>query len=841
MVAGPLESLYRALPPGLRAALPARLEIWLRDRALPALKGARAAHRLEARLWAGFSETALPALEALAAQSSSRSATRSAAPREAANACLALARWRGARGEFEEALGSLAAARGHLPGLARDRRHYLLEALFLARLRRVEEARACLAARRVGGGPGMGRFDPSLPWVAATAWNPALSGDPGDTGRALAEINAGFARFGVSPVTRADPGAPLGLDNLRGQAAPRSLTGGPLVSVILPFFNAEAVLGTALESLRAQSWDALDVLMIDDAGTDGGAAIAADFAARDPRFRLIRQPVNSGAYAARNLGLGQARGEYVTTHDADDWSHPEKIARAMTALRKGSAPVTLTDWVRADDALCFWGSWCPSPNQPLLDFSSALFARALVDRVGPWDTARIGADREFLSRIRRLTGARMPEAVSKGCPLAFGRLSEGSLTRAGATHAATARHGIRRDYHEAAAAWHATLSPPALREGHPPFFPAPATIRADRGEAGRPRDLLFIGDFNLLGGTTQSALHMLDAARAAGLSCALFHHRRQDLDPTRPLSPAIRARAAAGETRILAPGERITAKTVVLTYPPLLDTGLDRFPEIAHERLAVVVNQMAERDLARRHPVYDPGRVRANLRRLLGEEGIWLPISARVRALMEGDPRYPVPAPATWTPLIDTASWCARAPLWRGGARAVPVIGRHGRDHALKWPADPKAIRDAYCVDRPAEVRFLGGAAQAIARLGGRPRNWRVLPFGAAPARDFLADLDFFLHYPDPEYIEEFGRAPMEAMAVGVPVILPPEFEPTFGPAALYAAPEAVWPLIAALWRDETAWRARVAAGRAFVAASCDSRLFAGRLATLAALAPEAG
>jgi glycosyltransferase involved in cell wall biosynthesis len=163
------------------------------------------------------------------------------------------------------------------------------------------------------------------------------------------------------------------------------------------------------------------------------------------------------------------------------------------------------------------------------------------------------------------------------------------------------------------------------------------------------------------------------------------------------------------------------------------------------------------------------------------------------------------------------------------------VIGRHGRDHALKWPAEATAIRSAYCVDRPAEVRFLGGAAQAIARLGGRPRNWRVLPFGAEPARAFLAGLDFFLHYPDPGYVEEFGRAPMEAMAVGVPVILPPEFEPTFGPAALYAPPEGVWPLVERLWRDEAAWAARVAAGRAFVAERCDSRLFAARLAALSA------
>ena len=75
-------------------------------------------------------------------------------------------------------------------------------------------------------------------------------------------------------------------------------------------------------------------------------------------------------------------------------------------------------------------------------------------------------------------------------------------------------------------------------------------------------------------------------------------------------------------------------------------------------------------------------------------------------------------------------------------------------------------------------------------------------------------------------------------MALGVPVILPPEFEPTFGAAALYAPAGEVWPLLARIWRDEAAWRARAAAGRAFARGSCDAGLFPGRLDTLAALAP---
>ena len=74
----------------------------------------------------------------------------------------------------------------------------------------------------------------------------------------------------------------------------------------------------------------------------------------------------------------------------------------------------------------------------------------------------------------------------------------------------------------------------------------------------------------------------------------------------------------------------------------------------------------------------------------------------------------------------------------------------------------------------------------------------------------------------------------MEAMAAGVPVILPPEFEPTFGEAALYAPPEEVWELVARLWRDRALWEERAAAGRGFVAATCDYPELPRRLARLA-------
>jgi glycosyltransferase involved in cell wall biosynthesis len=92
---------------------------------------------------------------------------------------------------------------------------------------------------------------------------------------------------------------------------------------------------------------------------------------------------------------------------------------------------------------------------------------------------------------------------------------------------------------------------------------------------------------------------------------------------------------------------------------------------------------------------------------------------------------------------------------------------------------------------------------------------------GAMEPRAFLSGLDFYVHYPHEDRIEEFGRAPIEAMAAGVPVILPPAFQETFGAAVLYAEPEAVWDTIQDLWRDEQAYLARARGGRDFVLQHC--------------------
>src|SRR5699024_11712161 len=90
------------------------------------------------------------------------------------------------------------------------------------------------------------------------------------------------------------------------------------------------------------------------------------------------------------------------------------------------------------------------------------------------------------------------------------------------------------------------------------------------------------------------------------------------------------------------------------------------------------------------------------------------------------------------------------------------------------------------------------------------PDNWHVYPFGTKKPRDFLKSLDFFVYYTHPDWVEAFGRVIFEAMATGVPVIIPPLYKELFGEAAIYAEPEDVQETVEHLMQDPELYDAQV-------------------------------
>ena len=116
------------------------------------------------------------------------------------------------------------------------------------------------------------------------------------------------------------------------------MTRQPLISVIVPVYNAEKYLTRCVNSILAQEPCNLEIILVDDGSRDGSPALCDDFAARDPRVRVIHK-ANGGVSAARNDGIESARGEYIAFCDNDDHYAPGMLARLLALCTENDCDI----------------------------------------------------------------------------------------------------------------------------------------------------------------------------------------------------------------------------------------------------------------------------------------------------------------------------------------------------------------------------------------------------------------------------------------------------------------------------------------------------------------------
>ena len=119
-----------------------------------------------------------------------------------------------------------------------------------------------------------------------------------------------------------------------------------LLSVVVPVYRVRGYLRQCLDSLLGQAFGDFEVVAVDDCSPDGSGVILAEFAARDPRLRVVSSPVNVGLGQARNLGFEHATGEYVWFVDSDDWLAAGALAAVARRLRETDADVLIVGWDR---------------------------------------------------------------------------------------------------------------------------------------------------------------------------------------------------------------------------------------------------------------------------------------------------------------------------------------------------------------------------------------------------------------------------------------------------------------------------------------------------------------
>jgi glycosyltransferase involved in cell wall biosynthesis len=514
---------------------------------------------LEAQLWEGFSNHAYPALLRLHA--------------ETENVCerhyvgWVLARWFASRGEWERALAfdsDLAETALALPRV-------LLRADILLRLGQTATARDALTAA-------LAHWSPALPDLCLVSANllgreqqeeSANSVTDTDELR-LAQLNSVFALAGLAPIRKADPAVRLNLDNL-SPAFPEmpSTVSGPLISVIMPARNAESFIATALRGLLAQTWSNFEVLVVDDASTDNTAAVVTHLAETDSRIRLLSLPKPAGAYVARNFALRHlgANSVFVTNHDSDDWSHPQRLEHlASVLMSRPELKGVMAHWVRADSSLYFQ-RWRMENSLIHPTVSTLMSRREVFDILGGWDEVKVGADTELWQRTLALFGQDAVCDVLPGIPMAIARQLPDSLTSAPATHIRSYFVGLRRLYHELSRRWHVLANKPQGLLLEPGMgerrFPVPPGML----QQAPPRpvfDVLLMADLGATSGQ-YSEVHDLVAGWVAQYrKIALFHWPDCCDRPPSAIADCFLDMAVQDELSIVLGGDVLEARTVIL-------------------------------------------------------------------------------------------------------------------------------------------------------------------------------------------------------------------------------------------------------------------------------------
>lgn len=149
-----------------------------------------------------------------------------------------------------------------------------------------------------------------------------------------------------------------------------------LISVIVPVYNIMDCLERCVKSICAQTWENLEILLVDDGSTDGTGALCDQLAKKDGRIRVFHKE-NGGSSSARNLGIREAKGEWLGFVDSDDWIEPQMYERLLGAALLSGASIAQASRDEIDEEGTRRPDVCAPPKEELTR-SAEEFLRTLL-------------------------------------------------------------------------------------------------------------------------------------------------------------------------------------------------------------------------------------------------------------------------------------------------------------------------------------------------------------------------------------------------------------------------------------------------------------------------------
>ncbi|GAA1161911.1 glycosyltransferase family 2 protein [Nesterenkonia sandarakina] len=638
-------------------------------------------------------------------------------------------------------------------------------------------------------------------YIKCDLQNPFLRADPNLYENWVEEFNRPFLRGGWLQVSVAE-GSSQPFDRLEGQEAADPCgtdAESPLVSVIMTTFKPERhTLLAAVNSILAQTWRRLELIVVDDASPEEFQSVLDEVEALDDRLRVVRLTSNGGTYVARNEAMRIASGKFIAGQDSDDWSHPERLQAQVEYLEENpDVPGVITSALKMDEDLVM--TWRGrDPRRPCE--VSLMVRRVAAARVGGYMPARKAADSEFRMRISAASSQPVGRLMA---PLYLIRVLPNSLSRGdylpGWSH--PSRMGYRRSY----ARWHAVAS---AAGGSLRVTPGTSLEELEVSIPGRfqlvqpdpPQvDVAYLADWRGDEGVQRAALDELELLAAAGLRVGVVHMDSWKYCGERmgPFAAQLQDGINARKWSLLRFDEAAAVGLLVVRDPRVLQFLPAEPCHLVIRRVMLLIDESPAAEEVRG---YDAVSCTENARTLFNVEPIW-------SATRAGLPALAIVRNQGVSVMDQTVPYALSNKLWNSRPQRRlsehPVIGRHARVLDQAWPEDPKTVNELWPLSSAEDVWIRGGVSEVldVLEVEALPKSWVAFPAKDLPVRAFLNAVDF--------YVPTFTRAGprevrevIEAIASGCIAILPEPFRPMLGDAAVYAKPAQVSARIRSFWRS---------------------------------------
>ncbi|WP_085506200.1 glycosyltransferase family 2 protein [Thalassobacillus devorans] len=403
-------------------------------------------------------------------------------------------------------------------------------------------------------------------------------------------MNKAMEAYQLQPISFASKQKPE-YDDLTTIASEKKITDGPLISVILPAFKAEDGIQTAIESILSQTWQNVELLVVEDCSPDDTRKVVEEYVAKDKRVKLLSTPQNSGPYVARNIALQAAKGEFVTINDSDDWSHEQKIEKQVSHLIENPDIIANTSGhARLTEDLKLYRRGTPGkyifPNM-----SSIMFRREpVMEKVGYWDSVRFAADGEFKRRLVKTFGKEKYVDLETG-PLSLPRQSVSSLTGSSAFGYNGFFMGVRKEYVESLEHHHRQAD--SLYYPYPQMtrpFPVPEPMwpeREEKQDGKRHFEKVIAADFRVM---PEKKLKLIkELVARADKRIGLVQMYGYDLSITKPIHEKVRDLLDGEKVHMLVYGEKIVTNKMYILDSSVLEDKQKYIPEVDAKDIKVAV------------------------------------------------------------------------------------------------------------------------------------------------------------------------------------------------------------------------------------------------------------